>query len=82
MRDNESSKDAYKGTNMSYTVKISEEQRKIIAAALIVMIGTRVGEDDYEESLVREETQAMIDMLEELPQIEAANPGILHGFAL
>jgi len=67
---------------MSYTVKISEEQRKIIAAALIVMIGTRVGEDDYEESLVREETQAMIDMLEELPQIEAANPGILHGFAL
>lgn len=67
---------------MSYKVSISEEQRKIIAAALIVMIGTRVGEDDYEESLVREETQALIDMLEELPEVEAKYPGVLHGFAL
>jgi len=61
---------------MSYKVAISEDQRKIIAAALgyAVLI-----DEKWKHS---EEARVMIEMLEELPQIEAAHPGILHGFAL
>lgn len=82
MRDNKSSLADTKAKNMSYKVAISEDQRKIIAAALALAAQRAESEDDWEDLVAREETLAMIEMLEELPQIEAQHPGVLHGFAL
>lgn len=62
---------------MSYKVAISEEQRKIIAAALEYAV-LKYGEE-WKHSA---EASVLVEMLAGLPQIEAQNPGILHGFAL
>lgn len=56
---------------MAFTVMFSEEQR---VALLALMRAAHPSMDDALEYWV--------EMLEELPENEAANPGILHGFCL
>jgi hypothetical protein len=52
---------------MTYQIMISEDQRVVLAAGLRAM-QHRSAEDDM-----------LLDMLVELPRIEAEQPGNLHG---
>lgn len=63
----------------TYHIVINEQQRKIILAALRNCSPDFIddcGDDATEELLT------LVEMFNDLPEIEAANPGILHGLCL
>jgi len=55
----------------SYHIQINEEQRKLLERAL-------KGEDVSQI----EESQILVELLDEMPQIEKEHPRILHGLCL
>lgn len=57
----------------TYTIQINEEQRKILEEALkaIEPVAQRDGD---------EETSILLDMFIDLPEQEASQPEIIHGF--
>lgn len=58
----------------SYTIRISEQQRAHIVAALRAA-NLPVSPDN-------DELHLLISMLDDMPQIELDHPGVLHGLCL
>lgn len=59
---------------MPYNVMINEEQRVLLANAMREYCKTR---DENED-----EATLLLALLDELPEVEKADPGILHGLCL
>ena len=55
---------------MSYSILLDEEQRALIVAALGYL------------SRPSDEAKLLLQMLQEIPEVEASSPGILHGLCL
>jgi hypothetical protein len=72
--------DPQTGRPTSYTISISEEQRKALVALLV-----QSERDSSEPVQITGEEESLvywINMLHDLPAVEHENPGILHGFCL
>lgn len=69
---------------MSYIINIHEYQRKIIEIALRNLSPEAIAEVEIPsfEDGPAETIQSLLEMTADLPAVEAAHPGILHGFAL
>lgn len=63
----------------TYNIVINEQQRKIILAALDNCSPDFI--DDCGPDAC-DELDMLCEMIEDMPQVEAADPGILHGLCL
>lgn len=63
-----------------YTIRINEEQRKLISLALIHAIAGRHPMDVVDNEA--EELASLHAMFVDLPESEGEDPGAIHGFCL
>jgi hypothetical protein len=72
---------------MSYLIEINDEQRLMLIQALKVLrnipdqLAALKPSPIFPET-IEEEVHYFLTNLEELPEVERNNPGILHGFCL
>lgn len=73
---------------MAYTVQINEYQRKM----MIKLMQTAMGNPHFAQYLLREkgdthdtmyeEASSLATLMTEMPDVEAADPGVTHGLCL